>query len=602
MAAAAADRPDAVEIRALLLAIDRDRGDSRLLSLGHWFRQDRTGREEGRGTAQEDERGRAFSQSAQPKLRHTLAISPCSRGCVLDACNTARFTCAVQADSGAANGPRPADGGAVGRPRARITARFYLGERPAGHSGRAGRARGAGRAQWPAAWAVPVMRFVPVTPFVLARRFWPKKRVPLLRTGRRLRRPIPRRGRPGPAPPPPPPRPVRLARELGRLRLHGIGALLSSPLLVFVRPVLGHVGGLLSEFGSFFRLRRCLFRIISPLAGPVGRPSELLVETASLGEGTFRVQVDIVVGVDVVGEVAGGLLGGGGGQFAGGDRGLGGCCGGFGGLDGFAEVALLVGFVLGCSWLRWPRRRHGRSPKRGCLGVPHRRIEAALSLRRCAVWRRCRARRYRPCAGGSRSCGPCRWSPVISFPASLPAPARLQVFDQTILAAPESETLVLFATRRRGPVGSWAGRRCAAAARRIPRGESTNKIWQQSGRRTWCCELGARRRGAFLSGRCVILDRMARPRKFDPDQVLDRSMREFWGRGYRDTSVDDLVEATGVQPGRCTTRFLAGSGGCSCRRLTGTHGSSCPRRWVRWRRRGRAWLSCARTLTDWSMT
>jgi TetR/AcrR family transcriptional repressor of nem operon len=54
---------------------------------------------------------------------------------------------------------------------------------------------------------------------------------------------------------------------------------------------------------------------------------------------------------------------------------------------------------------------------------------------------------------------------------------------------------------------------------------------------------------------------MARPRKFDPDQVLDRSMREFWGRGYRETSVDDLVEATGVQPGSLYNAFPGGKRG-----------------------------------------
>lgn len=51
---------------------------------------------------------------------------------------------------------------------------------------------------------------------------------------------------------------------------------------------------------------------------------------------------------------------------------------------------------------------------------------------------------------------------------------------------------------------------------------------------------------------------MARPRKFDPDQVLDRSMREFWDRGYRETSVDDLVAATGAQPGSLYNTFPGG--------------------------------------------
>jgi TetR/AcrR family transcriptional repressor of nem operon len=54
---------------------------------------------------------------------------------------------------------------------------------------------------------------------------------------------------------------------------------------------------------------------------------------------------------------------------------------------------------------------------------------------------------------------------------------------------------------------------------------------------------------------------MARPRQFDPDEVVDRSMREFWERGYRDTSVDDLVEATGVQPGSLYNAFPDGKRG-----------------------------------------
>jgi TetR/AcrR family transcriptional repressor of nem operon len=54
---------------------------------------------------------------------------------------------------------------------------------------------------------------------------------------------------------------------------------------------------------------------------------------------------------------------------------------------------------------------------------------------------------------------------------------------------------------------------------------------------------------------------MARPRQFDPDEVLDRSMREFWERGYRVTSVDDLVEATGVRPGSLYHAFPGGKRG-----------------------------------------
>ena len=35
-------------------------------------------------------------------------------------------------------------------------------------------------------------------------------------------------------------------------------------------------------------------------------------------------------------------------------------------------------------------------------------------------------------------------------------------------------------------------------------------------------------------------------------------MREFWEHGYRDTSVDDLVEATGVRPGSLYNAFAGG--------------------------------------------
>jgi TetR/AcrR family transcriptional repressor of nem operon len=54
---------------------------------------------------------------------------------------------------------------------------------------------------------------------------------------------------------------------------------------------------------------------------------------------------------------------------------------------------------------------------------------------------------------------------------------------------------------------------------------------------------------------------MPRPRQFDLADVLDRSMREFWERGYRETSVDDLVEATGVRPGSLYHAFPRGKRG-----------------------------------------
>lgn len=39
---------------------------------------------------------------------------------------------------------------------------------------------------------------------------------------------------------------------------------------------------------------------------------------------------------------------------------------------------------------------------------------------------------------------------------------------------------------------------------------------------------------------------MARQKAFEPDDVLDRAMRAFWAKGYEATSVEDLVNATGI--------------------------------------------------------
>ena len=39
---------------------------------------------------------------------------------------------------------------------------------------------------------------------------------------------------------------------------------------------------------------------------------------------------------------------------------------------------------------------------------------------------------------------------------------------------------------------------------------------------------------------------MPRTREFDPDQALEQALGLFWQRGYADTSMEDLVEVTGV--------------------------------------------------------
>ena len=39
---------------------------------------------------------------------------------------------------------------------------------------------------------------------------------------------------------------------------------------------------------------------------------------------------------------------------------------------------------------------------------------------------------------------------------------------------------------------------------------------------------------------------MSRPKEFDPTEVLDRAMQQFWETGFEGTSVQDLVDATGL--------------------------------------------------------
>ena len=48
---------------------------------------------------------------------------------------------------------------------------------------------------------------------------------------------------------------------------------------------------------------------------------------------------------------------------------------------------------------------------------------------------------------------------------------------------------------------------------------------------------------------------MSRPKAFDREQVLDRAMVVFWTKGYECTSVQDLVDAMGINRGSIYATF-----------------------------------------------
>lgn len=45
---------------------------------------------------------------------------------------------------------------------------------------------------------------------------------------------------------------------------------------------------------------------------------------------------------------------------------------------------------------------------------------------------------------------------------------------------------------------------------------------------------------------CAVARKRGRPRAYDPDVVLEKALEVFWRKGFAATSLDDLVEATGV--------------------------------------------------------
>jgi len=48
---------------------------------------------------------------------------------------------------------------------------------------------------------------------------------------------------------------------------------------------------------------------------------------------------------------------------------------------------------------------------------------------------------------------------------------------------------------------------------------------------------------------------MGRPKEFDPETALDRAMEVFWRQGFKATSIQDLVEAMGINRGSLYDTF-----------------------------------------------
>lgn len=66
---------------------------------------------------------------------------------------------------------------------------------------------------------------------------------------------------------------------------------------------------------------------------------------------------------------------------------------------------------------------------------------------------------------------------------------------------------------------------------------------------------------------------MARVREFDTEAAVEAAMSAFRRTGYEGTSVQDLVDATGLGGGRCMRRSKARKA-CTWRRWTATGSST----------------------------
>jgi TetR/AcrR family transcriptional repressor of nem operon len=66
--------------------------------------------------------------------------------------------------------------------------------------------------------------------------------------------------------------------------------------------------------------------------------------------------------------------------------------------------------------------------------------------------------------------------------------------------------------------------------------------------------------GTFIPVQVITV----RPKEFDPDQIADAAMQVFWQRGYAATSIQDLVEGTGLSRSSLYNAFDSKHGLYTC--------------------------------------